>query len=742
MMADRSRLGWCVAAVAAGLMVLGLGACRQETPSPPVENATQQPATPDAATVVPATDAPVGSAGSSACDDTPREWFDRWVAVTGGGADAQVIGNQGASRPWPSAPSSDLSGRPPQSKIHPVIKGWIEDRLPGPLPIVVVLDDGEYQLPGLPQVALAGDEGPIPPAVQACIDSILDDRAALYDGFLQTYQMRLPPAIEASGVERFWLAPALAVTATSAANIDLIARDKSVVYIEPNETGYGPASGQPGMRQTRLQHRQQPRPAEDVPVEDVLEAIGFTPAFIAEGTSKTLALLDTGVNPPRDQDVAGAYDCVEDGVPCTANQGFPSVDAWKHGTLSVAVLRGLGVASIRSYRVYGKAQPLDPKPATVPHIARGFQAAVANANNAVILAQVQPEENPASGLVARNADSAFDVQQGTNPGRVIVAPAGNLGSHADNGHGTGPWAWLMASPASAHKALAIGAYDLSTGDRIDTQRIGHVPDGRVKPDLLFPTNITVDNELYDKTSGGAAVAAAATENVRKWMEAKGKTVPGNSQYEVSPGEVYAFMLNGGDQAFNPIHGEQGFSPLAGGGKFVLHSDAAFAWGQLVVTKSSTETTITLPSQITIPARSVIDATIWWPEAHDAQQHTDLDLAITNGDQPVDVSNGCLTVFEHARSIVESAGGSWALRVSGSGSSDQAVYWAVSVRPESANDTRSGIHDKAACSQPPQLNPRPTPTRAIRRTSRARPCRDRRQPERCMMQRGALSLRPG
>lgn len=698
----------CVVAVVGGAAVLAV-ACGASSPAddgtpgaPTAVITSTVQVTAVITSTAQATVAPTDVSGeppsTSACVRVPRIWTDRIIAVSGDPDAPQVFGQEGAPLPWPTEPAGQYDGDNRESKLHPVVQGWVASGPPDAVrSIVVTFDDAGYELPGLPDVPVPDGDGPaIAAQVQQCIDEIIDERSALlYDGFLSTHGAAMD---QSAGVRRFWLTPALAF-ATRGSAIKDIAAYPGVLYVEPNPTGYGPPAARAGAGRVDAA-----LPAAIAPA-DAMSAVGLTGRFAGVGTSRTLAMIDSGVD--KTVTIGGAYDCV-DNEACDGL--FGRIDAWGHGTTTAQVLQAMGIASIRSFRVFGGAQAT-PVSGDSDDFADGIAGAVANGvNNAVILAQLQPEENPAVGAIAIEADHAFD------QGRAVIAAAGNLVGRVNPVHGAGTYASLVAAPANAHKALAIGAYTLSDGKLIDTQRIGYAPDGRVKPDLLFPTDVDPGpsaEAAQGKTSGATTVAGAAAMRLMAWMEHEGrKKLP---TYRVDPGELYAFMLNSGDEVYDPGRGEQGFSEFTGGGKMILPAAADFAWGRAIVPVPPVTSTGTSNVPVTIsltPTQaSLVDATLWWPEPRGAD-HVDLDLTIVQG-QAIAASKGCHTVFEHARGRAET-GVPLSLTISGSPLREQVVYWAVSLRPNqpdaklSPDDNKPTCTDRSPINDPPNTGPSDPP----------------------------------
>lgn len=624
-----------------------------------------------------------GDDQSSACGPIERTWTDRQVAVVlGAEGTPTVTGYESAPRmQTPVPPEPIVFGKNDPTKLHPVIRGWIASEVAGTqvVDVVVGLSD-PFDAPPLPEF----DEEAVTESidkVKACITFIVQSRSPFYGDFISDY------SLSNDSSRPLWMVSALS-TSTTLANVQAMAQDPRVIYIEPNDTGYGPSSIRPGTDASGEPERHAISPV------DAETKIRLTP-FKGSAATTILAVLDSGSVAGT---VTGAYDCIDGNILC---EGGFQTDEWMHGVRTIKLLSDMDIAvnTIRSIRIYGGVGGKG-KSAKVVDIAQGFQAALAFGSNEVILAQAQPEEHSVVGLTARSADHAFD------RGRVVIAPAGNFGRHTGN-LGVSPYAWLVAAPGSAHKALAVGAY-VDEWARLDAQRIGYTADGRVKPDLHFPTDIDpaiAGAGPLGGTSGAASVAAAAAVHVRNWMNQMGRLLPGGtSDYEAHPGEVYAFLINHGDQFFRSSDTEQGFSPFSGGGKLVLSAVGHSAWGKLQITPG-------VPASVKLPPQTVgkgrFDATIWWPDDAGGT-HQDFDLVVKVNGTAVADSVACLSVFEHARAFVDGSvtGANMVLELeidsNQASPRERDVFWATHLEaldPATPLPVPQPLNQKSLCSTP-------------------------------------------
>jgi hypothetical protein len=259
-------------------------------------------------------------------------------------------------------------------------------------------------------------------------------------------------------------------------------------------------------------------PSDGIVTNDVSDGrrlIVSDPYFILpDMTDNYIGLLDTGVRTSHTTFAAAGgdhvdflRDCVLGGVDCnnTAAAGFTTDDTcWNHGTSTASIItgnsnqgydwRGVTAITLDTWRVYS-CLGLNSA-ATV----RGFQAGLL-AYDRVFVAEVQALETE-SGVIATAADNAFDA------GAVVIAANGNFG----------PNAGTVRSPAIAHKAIGVGAYDVATLVTPSYQGLGPATDLRYKPDLQTPTNTETAStvsataqQVFTGTSGATPYAAGAAE---------------------------------------------------------------------------------------------------------------------------------------------------------------------------------------------------------------------------------------
>src|SRR5262249_26724129 len=140
------------------------------------------------------------------------------------------------------------------------------------------------------------------------------------------------------------------------------------------------------------------------------------------------------------------------------------------------------------------------------------------------VAEIQSNSSD-SGSTSAAADAAFDA------GAAVIAAAGNFG----------PTAGSVRAPGNAHKAIAVGAFNVISGALNNSSGRGPTTDNRLKPDLTPPTSTPAASweassglQIFTGTSGAPPYMGAAAAMIRDRL---GST----SQ----PGHVYAFLIAAG-----------------------------------------------------------------------------------------------------------------------------------------------------------------------------------------------------
>lgn len=250
-------------------------------------------------------------------------------------------------------------------------------------------------------------------------------------------------------------------------------------------------------------------------------------------------------------------------------------------------------------------------------------------------------------------------------GAIVTAAVGNLPLGAPaNQPGT------VATPAIAHKAIGIGAYDVIEQKTICEQAVGPTPDNRIKPDIQAPTDTeTASNasntalQVFRATSGSAPYAAGAAALVNDFL---------NSMGPIDNGQVYAYLINSG-QSFSPdaIKGAGPLKLLLGGIVYV---------GKVQISRLED---ISIPFSVS-SGDLRIDAAIWWPESA-TQEHNFITVSLRNPSNNEVTSRGCTTcVFQRLRFDGSPlAVGDWKLDIHGSAQvpiAPQTVYFVIHSTP--------------------------------------------------------------
>ena len=465
---------------------------------------------------------------------------------------------------------------------------------------------------------------------QEMIAQVERARSAIYDNRASEFERTLG----AREVDRFWLIDAMVLDIPLAA-VEALAARPDVQFVEYDETLDEPPHASDQISVGRAVINSDPY-------------FGFTGAWIG--------LLDTGIlhthtslsSPNR---YAFRRDCT--GTSSTCSGGDPVDDCWNHGTSTASILSGnsnLGASTrgvtnilVDSWKVYPAGCGGYSNSAGV----RAFQRAVAVLDR-VIVAEIQSSQSE-TGSTAAAADAAFDA------GSVVVAAAGNFGSSSGS----------VRSPGNAHKALAIGAVDVQSLALQSYSGRGPTGDGRIKPDLLAPTNShaasttsTTAQQIFGGTSGATPYGAGAAALARNFLR--------GSSSVVDPGQVYAFMIMSGEDSSPDNNNGAGLIDMPVNGN-------AF-WGAVNV---GNQMNVDIP--ISISPGVEIDAAIWWPES--TSTHNDVDLYLIRPDgTTADLSLAIGSVFEKVFSGSNPPNGTWTLRVRGySVSGTQKVYYALHSR---------------------------------------------------------------
>jgi hypothetical protein len=428
--------------------------------------------------------------------------------------------------------------------------------------------------------------------------------------------------------------------------LDTLAADPRVRSIEPVEAGEKP-------------------PNHDE-VKEARDLIGTDDFFDngATGAGWTIGLLDTGVRSTHTlfsaPDRIGIFrDCVNGDSFCLdiGNAAYDPSDNCAHGTSSAGIMvgnsnlgieyRGVTSAEVDSYVVYNNCL-LDTSA-----VLNGFDRAVFWGNK-VIVAEMQSSQSH-TGSIADAADNAFD------SGSLVIAANGN----------NGPGAGTVNSPASAHKAIGVGAFSLTTGADYAAQSRGPTGDDRIKPDVRFPN----DSETAGSATDTDTAVFGGTSGATPYGGATGVILVDESQsmgWSTDPGRIYSMLIAFGDR-------QDPFGNIAGAGDVSVGLDAD-KWTR--GTRSITNNDVDTVSFDIDADDTCIEAAIWWPEG--ITWHNDIDLYLDNPNGVQQASSIEVdSVFERIRINGPFATtGTWQLRIEGYSvkalASPETVYYFVHV----------------------------------------------------------------
>lgn len=533
----------------------------------------------------------------------------------------------------------------PFSKIHPRLDEFARNRPGHDLVQVVIIFNEDIVVPKIPfldgsQPRSSDENRARLAAIKSKIDEIKSRRASGYASKIESLNRDF--GIEAK--QTYWLINGISAEISIAA-IRGLSQRPDVVYIQPEQ------SDDPLPTHGTANH-----------VSNGRARISSDPFFNLGLTSGYIGLLDSGVR--ETHSLLSAPSRIDLRFDCTVGSCDPNgttTDVINHGTSSAAILagnnnmtytfRGVTGVMIDSYNVYGNVNNLNVNAAVL-----AFQEAV-NWGDRVLVAEMQATE-AVTGAIATAADNAFDAD------RIIVAANGNFG----------PNAATVRSPALAHKVIGVGAEDVVSTTLESYSGRGPTTDGRIKPDVLAPTNtLTASNagdiatRVFSGTSGATPYAGGAAMLLSNWLSSNGPDA----------GYTYAMLVAFG----NASAVNEAYNNNRGAGRIVLSppsgaSGAGIFWGKVNVTPG-----LQVDISVPVPAdRKNIDLAIWWPESA-GQAHNNIDLRLLNPSSAIVASStGTPSIFEKVNqtSTTSLATGTWRVRINGTNvqTSPQTVYWAL------------------------------------------------------------------
>lgn len=402
------------------------------------------------------------------------------------------------------------------------------------------------------------------------------------------------------------------------------------------------------------------------PVEDAIALIG-TEDFYDNGETGAgfvLALLDTGVRPTHamlssPDRIDNFRDCVDGDDFCLdiGDPGFDASDTCTHGTSSAAIItgnnnlgidyRGVSKVEVDSYRVYD-----DSCFSATDGILRGFDRAVYWGAK-VIVGEVQ-HGGTHTDSVADAADDAFA------SGSLVIAANGNFG----------PTAGSMASPAVAHNALGIGAFDAASGADYADQSQGPTTDDRIKPDIRFPNN----TDTAFATSDTAIASFGGTSGATPYAGATGIILADDSVelgWSTDPGRIYSMMIAFGNR-------QDPFTNVAGAGDVhVGLDDDKWFRGRRNISDNEIDTV-----EFEIDSNDTcIEVAAWWSDGITWHNDIDIHLHEPSGARRGE-SDTADSVFERIRLNTPLPSGTWELHIEGYSvkalASPEQVYYFIHV----------------------------------------------------------------
>lgn len=601
---------------------------------------------------------------------------------------------------------STKQATPKRERVHPLLARWLADSLAAnPRVRVVVTLRDTLHMPRFPD--------PPPRAGMAPDSAALARTDALIAGLRSTrakqnarFDRALAKRRGAIVLERFWIIRGLLVE-LPLADVPALVDNDDVVFVAPQFSGERPPVCGDGDCNPRCD---QPWNASRQ-----MNAARFRDVTSDGLDYGWLSLLDTGVRPTHEafRELSGT------GVPWTPNVGFldctqpdcrypdaPSDrSASGHGTSSAAILvgfqnqnesgpnfcqRGLTRTHVHSVNVYG-----EPGTCSAPDpgldraaVLRTFELGHAGSGLTTVC-EMQALGDDQSDIAAA---AAAEYQAGV----IMIAANGNCGSGCTPGT-AGPCLvdCFAKAPANSPWVIGVGGYHVLDATRAaSSSHCAGTASGRIKPDLLTPSNTYVAGNLndtdyhpYTGSSGSAPYAGGVASLLRNYIEdymyrrerMMNLGLEELGAEPIDPGHVYAALLVCGPDTWSASGA--GFDPRRGVGPLTLPEFQFTSWFSKTFVTPTSGVDVTL--DLTGLGASRVDAAIWWPDARveGTFMHSVVELRLDGPDGAHAESLHPTSVFQRTgRAAVD---GVWTMHIDPgglpAGLDAQAVYYAVIAR---------------------------------------------------------------
>ncbi|MEN3362146.1 MAG: serine protease AprX [Mycobacteriales bacterium] len=533
----------------------------------------------------------------------------------------------------PAAPGSRATTA---AKLAPTLAAALTDPAASKTQRVVVGFRSDMKIPQFPAEDPAQSRtSPANKAVQARANTLIGSIASARRAGYQAISADLGK-LGVTTVDTFWLIRAMVVDAPLSA-LPGIAQRADVTSIEP--VNAGTPARLPAVRA-----------AAATPTMAAARAfMGTDPFFNLGQTSGYIGVLSSGVrathvlfnNPSKPwftEDLANPTN--PDPTDCF--DGTPLIGTITGNANLGDGLRGVTGLTTDSFKVQTTAPGIGCVGDSTPAVVSGFQRAV-QVGDRVILADVW-EPGTETGVLAQAADAAFDA------GAVVVAPMGDVDPDFTP-------LQPPQSPAVAQKVLGVGELDLAAPTAISpNQDRGPAPDGRTKPDVQGPMNVTCASNASDSATTGCFFSIQSAAEITGAAALARNMLRGNST-ELNPGLVYAYLIARGA-------GGTASNNVIGAGPVKLPNPArSTSWTSQVSVANRQSIDIPLPFPPTSRTDTPINIAIWWPEAPAA--HNDIDVALIDPNGAVfSQSITASGVFEKLSVPGLRTPGTWKIRVTG------------------------------------------------------------------------------